>query len=381
MRTLVARRYRERGVRWAVVGWGVALAAVVAVVLAATAPTPRAAAAMSLPAAVSVALVALGLHVRRDALDGATERARLTGKWVGYSALVGLFGSAWFLGLLVLLEGVPARPWLFVPNGVAVGMAYGTAIGYSRTRAARRTQTLECRVEDLETETARLDEFTATLAHDLRNPLTVARGNLELARERHDEGDTGPLTTVERALDRMEALVEDVLDRSRSSTEDCTTDAVSVADVADDAADTVDLDGASLAVTGDVTVAADRCQLRSLFENLYRNSVEHGSAGSRPETDGLDRPLTIRVGALDGPDRGFYVEDTGSGIERPDRAFDRDFSTGDGTGLGLAIVARVAETHGWEVTVGESVEGGARFEFHTGASPADPEARRASADT
>ncbi|TKX76264.1 sensor histidine kinase, partial [Halorubrum sp. SD626R] len=69
------------------------------------------------------------------------------------------------------------------------------------------------------------------------------------------------------------------------------------------------------------------------------------------------------VGRLDG---GFYVADDGDGIDPADRdsVFEPGHTTAEGgTGFGLAIVDRIAQAHGWEVTLTESRTGGARFEF------------------
>jgi signal transduction histidine kinase len=89
-------------------------------------------------------------------------------------------------------------------------------------------------------------------------------------------------------------------------------------------------------------------------ENLYRNSVEHGS------TD-----VTVTVGELD-DGSGLYVEDDGPGIDPDDReaVFEAGYSTdSEGTGFGLSIVEEVAEAHGWTVTVTDGADGGARFEL------------------
>jgi signal transduction histidine kinase len=90
-----------------------------------------------------------------------------------------------------------------------------------------------------------------------------------------------------------------------------------------------------------------------VFENLFRNAIEHGGAD-----------VTVRVGQLD--DHGFYVEDTGPGIPADvrDAVFEPSHtSASGGTGFGLTIVKRIAEAHGWEVEIAESAAGGARFEF------------------
>jgi signal transduction histidine kinase len=110
-------------------------------------------------------------------------------------------------------------------------------------------------------------------------------------------------------------------------------------------ADAVDVD---FETTG--RVLADRGRLKRLLENLFRNAGEHGS----------DR---VVVGDLDD---GFYVADDGPGIpeERREEVFESGHTTSDdGTGFGLAIVERIAEAHGWELTLTEGDSGGARFEF------------------
>jgi len=129
---------------------------------------------------------------------------------------------------------------------------------------------------------------------------------------------------------------------------------------------------------------ADPDQLAHVFENLFRNSVEHSSTGSRPvaddsegrkppgsgaephdeETPG-DGAVTIRVGTTADGD-GVYVADDGPGIpaEERERVFESGYSSSpDGTGFGLAIVREIVDAHGWEVRATESADGGARFEI------------------
>jgi signal transduction histidine kinase len=65
-------------------------------------------------------------------------------------------------------------------------------------------------------------------------------------------------------------------------------------------------------------------------------------------------------------DGSFYVADTGPGVPESEREdiFEAGYSTtGDGTGFGLRIVEQIADAHGWEITVTENEQGGARFEF------------------
>jgi len=106
----------------------------------------------------------------------------------------------------------------------------------------------------------------------------------------------------------------------------------------------------------ELTVEANPDRLRRLFENLFRNALEHGSPAA-----------TVTVGTLDDVDAdGFYVADDGTGIpaDAHDSVFDPGYTTADdGTGFGLSIVRRISDAHGWEVDVTGSDDGGARFEF------------------
>jgi len=74
--------------------------------------------------------------------------------------------------------------------------------------------------------------------------------------------------------------------------------------------------------------------------------------------------VTVRVGRYG--ERGIYVEDDGPGIpadKRDDVLEPGHSSRRGGTGFGLTIVKRIVEAHGWELSVTEGTDGGARFEF------------------
>jgi signal transduction histidine kinase len=220
---------------------------------------------------------------------------------------------------------------------------------------------------ELERQNERLETFASMVSHDLRNPLSVAKGHLELARE-----DTGneDLETAERALDRMNDLIEDVLQLARQGQPIDATERVDLKTTAERSWEMVDAAGAALIVEDTAEIEADPDRLRQLFENLFRNAVEHGSTGRRAEPgDSVERgdvDLTVKVGTLERG--GFYVEDDGPGIpeEIREEVFGSGFSTGeDGTGFGLAIVEEIVEAHGWTVRATEGREGGARFEVET----------------
>ncbi|MFB6281805.1 MAG: PAS domain S-box protein, partial [Haloferacaceae archaeon] len=122
----------------------------------------------------------------------------------------------------------------------------------------------------LERQNERLEEFASVVSHDLRNPLNVAQGRLELARA---ERDSDHLRAVADAHERMEQLVGELLTLAREG--DVVTDlrAVSLADAAADGWRTVETGGSTLSTGTDAVVRADESRLRQLFENLFRNSV------------------------------------------------------------------------------------------------------------
>jgi PAS domain S-box-containing protein len=279
--------------------------------------------------------------------DGGYDRA-LSGEFVREGrTLVGADGST----VDTLLRAAPRR----APDGDIVG-----------TLAMYVDVTNETHLRALERQNERLDRFSSVVSHDLRNPLHVAKGRLSLARadadgrgsaggrgaRRSDEAD-GHLAAVDRALDRMDALIDDLLTLARDGDRVTEPTAVDLAALVDDcwAVDVPDADGATLAVETGGAVRADRSRLRQLVGNLLSNAVEHGST---------DDGVTVTVGDL--PDGGFYVADDGPGVPPAERdaAFERGHSTAaDGTGFGLAIVREIADAHGWRVELGESAAGGA----------------------
>ena len=215
------------------------------------------------------------------------------------------------------------------------------------------------RERTLKRQNERLDEFASIVSHDLRNPLNVAEGWLELARE---ECDSDHLDSVADAHGRMRRLIADLLTLARQGQTEPEPTRVSLTELAEECWRPVDRRAATLVVETDATVHADEHQLRRLVENLLRNSVEHGSTAAGSDSADGDT-VTVTVGEL--PD-GFFVADDGPGIppEDRERVFETGYSTSaEGTGFGLRIVREVADAHGWDVSVTESDGGGARFEI------------------
>lgn len=206
---------------------------------------------------------------------------------------------------------------------------------------------LEAREAELEQQNERLGEFASIVSHDLRNPLNVAQGRLQLARE---TGDDEHLAVVEHSHERMAALIEDLLSLAKAGETITDPAPLELAAAAREAWESTDTMDAKLVVDGDATILADGDRVGQLLGNLFRNAVEHA---------GPD--VIVRV---EPTEAGFAVADNGAGIPEADRdaVFEHGYSSNDdGTGFGLSIVHRIVEEHGWTIHVEAANSGGARF--------------------
>ncbi|WP_280535453.1 PAS domain S-box protein [Halopenitus sp. POP-27] len=204
-------------------------------------------------------------------------------------------------------------------------------------------------ISDRKQREKQLEQFASIVSHDLRNPLNVAEGRLELARE---ECDSEHLDDIARAHERMDALIDDLLTLAREGETVGDTERIDLARLTEICWANVATAEATLVMDIDRRIQADRSRLQQLLENLMRNAVEHGGEN-----------LTVTLGTVAD---GFYVEDNGPGIPEDERddVFKAGYSTTeDGTGFGLSIVKQVAQAHGWDIGVTDGPDGGARFEI------------------
>jgi len=211
------------------------------------------------------------------------------------------------------------------------------------------------REQELQRQNSRLNEFASVISHDLRNPLNVAQARATILQQQTADELQEHLTPLVNSLERIESIVGDTLTLARQGETVGDMNSISVIDLVGKCWAGVETAEATLEIDEEFTIHGDRDRLRHVFENLFRNAVKHGGEG-----------VTVRVGRV-GEDC-FYVEDDGPGIPADDRetAFEPGHtSTTDGTGFGLTIVKRIAEAHGWDVTITDGRGGGARFEFDT----------------
>jgi len=268
----------------------------------------------------------------------------------------------------------------------------------------------------IERQNERLERLADVISHDMRAPVSTGRKTTRLLRRELSDPDPvvdRSLDNLEAVTDRLETFVEQLPQLARESTNVESTSECDLETLATRAWEVLDTESVQLETADTRSISGDPSRLQQVFENLFRNAVEHGStsppstssredavehgstshrshvrgdAGRPPSSecsvDGapedavehgtvvrssceMAETTVVRVGTTT---EGFYVEDDGPGL--PDSVcedlFEYGTSTEGGSGFGLAIVRTIVEAHGWEIEALDSDAGGARFEIRTG---------------
>lgn len=197
--------------------------------------------------------------------------------------------------------------------------------------------------------------FAHEASHELRNPLAVARTNLELALGGNDEAELRAAAGVAfGATERMSVLIEDLLEQARQGVPELHHGPVDlskmVSELAQEFQAGAEQRGLSVVLGASpadpVVIRGDGPALRRAVANLLSNAVRLAPVGS-----------TIRLDATaEGTEAHVRVADEGPGIPAADQpyVFDRFWrgeDPGAGSGLGLSIVRRVVERHAGSVTL------------------------------
>ena len=160
------------------------------------------------------------------------------------------------------------------------------------------------RERQLEVQNKRLDEFVSVVSHDLRTPLSVLNGRLELAAE---SGDPEHIERCHRAVDRMNRLIDDLLTLCREGTVEIDASAVELATVSEGIWSHLDADGARLVTATDRSVLADVDRLYQLLETSFATASNTAARTSpSPSTTaraGFTSPTTAPVSPRTGPGR------------------------------------------------------------------------------
>ncbi|MFO0580108.1 MAG: response regulator [Polyangia bacterium] len=286
----------------------------------------------------------------------------------------------------VLSFGTRSRP-RFKADELSVLQVICDQVAMTMERA-RLIAELQRRAEELTEVARRKDQFLAMLAHELRNPLAPIVSALEVLRLREEKD---PLhlrarSAMERQVQHMVRLVDDLLDVSRISTGKITLrqEPVMLADVVHQAVETsrplITERGHHLALDlpdEDVRLYADRTRLSQVISNLLNNAAKYTDPGGE-----------IRLACeRSGDEVAIRVSDTGIGMSadllprvfdlfvQADRGADRALG---GLGIGLTVVKRLVEMHGGTIVahsegLGHGSEFVVRLTCLPAASPSQPE--------
>lgn len=209
------------------------------------------------------------------------------------------------------------------------------------------TDSLNHMLDRLQNAFEREREFVADASHELRTPITIARGELDLLRRDAGSAEREGLDVVRRELRRMERLISEMLTLAREDAgRSLDRRMIVVSDLLDDLRRDLPLLGPRNYRVAELggTLDADPDRIAQVLRNLVGNAVSHTEAGGE-----------IEVRAMPAGDRlRFEVEDDGPGIPADEAAhlFERFYRSGEtrsrdrqGSGLGLAIARAIVEAH------------------------------------
>jgi two-component system OmpR family sensor kinase len=307
----------------------------------------------------------------RDALAGGAQVA--PGYALGtLTVMTGYFpigrpdGGSPARSVLVLEAGqvfVAAQGRVTRARNVAVLLALLSALGLAVV-AARFTRAERGR-QQAASYAARgelLSRLAAMAAHEIRNPLGVIRGTVDLMRERSratlTERDRQSLDDVAAEVERLRGLTQDLL--TLASDRPLALGPTDLGGLLGETARATEAAFPRINVhcegLGLPTIHADPALLRQLFANLFANAAQAQSEGE----------ITVAAQPGDGDGVKIAISDRGPGVppDVGDRIFELYFTTkSGGTGLGLAIARRIVERHGGTLTLRRDGRPGAGATF------------------
>lgn len=307
-------------------------------------------------AARGVLVVAYFADQERALADDVARRMLLAG---AVTLLIALAG-AWVVAGRIL---APLRHVVETAHGITETdlSARIPAEGAGNDELGRLAQTVNAMLDRVERGVSAQRRFVDDAGHELRTPITIVRGHLEVM----DTGDAddvrATVALVDDELERMNRMVSDLLLLARAEQPAFLHPReVDVGELTEEVRDKVDrLGPRNWALDGPARVVArlDPQRITQALVALADNACRYTGPGDR-----------IGIGsAVVGDELRFTVADSGHGVAPADREriFDR-FARGtgarsEGSGLGLSIVRAIAVAHGGDVTVGDTPGGGATF--------------------
>lgn len=296
-----------------------------------------------------------GEHLDARRIHELGEAMRSQG--IGLIVIVPIGTVDTFLGSMVILRGAHSQPWTVSESHAAMEVGQDLARAVLNARAHEREQAW---AEELRRLDRYRSQMVSTVTHELRNPLGVILGHLELMEGEEDvpEGWLRSLLAMRRAANRLDGLSQDLLTLNRLDATDAPRrrDPVDLAEVVTEAVDLAELEAQRRDVrvevqrgTGPFVVLGHRSELARVVTNLLSNAIKYSDPG-----DCVTVGLEADAGAVV-----LFCRDEGIGISEADQAllFEEFFRSTNsdalerpGTGLGLPIVRRIVQRHGGRVT-------------------------------
>lgn len=233
-------------------------------------------------------------------------------------------------------------------------------------------QSLNSATKELsKTETLRR-ELLANVSHDLKTPLTLIRANAEMVKDltyNNKEKRDKNLNTILQEVDRLNLLVEDILNLSKiqSSADSLNIEKFNINDMINSIINNFNIlcerDGYKINYEGfDCLISADKQKIQQVIYNLINNAINYTGSDKQIYIKMFDKDTTIRV----------EITDTGKGIDEKDIPYiwDKYYKVDKkykrvtyGTGLGLSIVKNILIMHGFEYGVDTKKDSGTTFYF------------------
>lgn len=286
--------------------------------------------------------------------------------------LTGLDDSA--VASAALREGVQD----YINKGEFDGQVLMRAIRYAMERKEASLR-MQAQSEELEQVNRELKAFTSYAAHELKSPVSVLTGMLEML---EDELGEDANKTVRHLLERsvanvkkMGSMIQDILSYSRARQDELESHNVNISSLAAVVVDelkTLNKEyGVKFEITQGLSCKGDPRYLNNLVSNLIRNAWKYSRNSPNPK---------VFFGAEE-HEKGlvFYVSDNGIGLPEQEvgklfQPFARlsNATNIEGTGMGLPLARRIVERHGGSIWAKNSKEGGSVFFFTIGWKPDSP---------
>jgi len=308
----------------------------------------------------------LGLRSLENTLSAADLRfqhRQLIASWIigGSVALLAALAALWLSRTLL----TPMRRIAAATHQLADGNYTIRIQDNSNDSVGRLARDFNRLAEKLQRNEQLRRNFMADIAHELRTPLAVLRGEIEALIDRVRDATPDALKSLRTEVATLSKVVNDLYDLSLADI-GALTYRMETTDVSETLANTLGAFHSRFAALGleqttdiapNIAIKADQGRIQQLFNNLLENIARYTRAPGSLKVECAERDGHVEIGFHDsGP--GIPEEQRGHLFERYYRTGADSRTTAGGAGLGLAICRRIVEAHGGKITATASPLGG-----------------------